>query len=615
MDKIKENIRKWVSDSISKDFEFREMQEDIIANIVASVIYDDTSKKNHIIEAPTGSGKSIIVIVAAGVLAHYYNRTSYILCSDLFLWEQYDAFINKHSEIKKQIASIKGQTGNYICNKNHEDLRNGECRIEGVSWKSLMRSMPPAGYQCARFCKYVKARKRAVQSRVCLMTYQCLLYQLNRDSNSVDTNPDFTDRDVLFCDECHNIPTICSGKFSPTFRKGDIEHLSELYKDMYAPKDLFNTVDENIDILYRTYPTLQDMQKECKKLYKELCNENLDAYSNTIATERYTTLFELFASHVTNIEEDCKEQKKLTGVLTKENIARYKHCSWYHNMMCYMHDFMNAAIETGYEYTVKNVTEDKEHNKIVSIYCCKEDYIINKFLLSHGSYRVMLSATVGMKEAFDDNIGIKYSDEPTSYMERIPSTFDFSQSPVIYYGKYKMSMKDKDVSFPILKDMIYKLLKRHAGQKGIIQTGSYANAKAIIDGCPENLKKRLLVYDSAAEKGVVIKHHNMCNDTVLIGPTLTEGIDLPDDGCRFIIILKVPYPMLTDKLVQAKMKLFPLWYESETSNAIIQGIGRGNRNPTDYCTTYILDGCFGYLYYKTSKQYAPELQQRIKTVM
>ena len=71
------------------------------------------------------------------------------------------------------------------------------------------------------------------------------------------------------------------------------------------------------------------------------------------------------------------------------------------------------------------------------------------------------------------------------------------------------------------------------------------------------------------------------------------------------------YPNLKDKLVNEKIKLFPLWYESKTSNSIIQGIGRGVRNKNDYCTTYILDACFYKLYIDTKSQYSKELQERI----
>ena len=108
--------------------------------------------------------------------------------------------------------------------------------------------------------------------------------------------------------------------------------------------------------------------------------------------------------------------------------------------------------------------------------------------------------------------------------------------------------------------------------------------------------------------------HKAYEDSVIIGPTLVEGVDLPGDLLRFIIIAKVPYPNLKDKLVKAKMKLFPKWYSSETANSIIQGVGRGNRFADDWCITYIIDGCFDNLYYQTSSQFPVELRNRIRHV-
>ena len=93
-----------------------------------------------------------------------------------------------------------------------------------------------------------------------------------------------------------------------------------------------------------------------------------------------------------------------------------------------------------------------------------------------------------------------------------------------------------------------------------------------------------------------------------------DSSDLPGDLCRFIIILKVPYASLKDKLVKAKMELFPSWYKADASNTIIQGIGRGNRSKDDWCVTYIVDGCFGQLYAATKEQYPKELQDRIKVI-
>jgi Rad3-related DNA helicase len=218
-----------------------------------------------------------------------------------------------------------------------------------------------------------------------------------------------------------------------------------------------------------------------------------------------------------------------------------------------------------------------------------------------------------MREAFEDNIGIKYEGSDTKF-EIIPSTFDFTNSPVIIHSKYKMSYDKKAASFPEIKNMIYQIIRAFKGQRGMIQTGSYENAKRIYDTAPFDIKPRLQLYNNSQEKSWMIEMHKATDDSVIIGPTLVEGVDLPGDLLRFIIIAKVPYPNLQDKLVKAKMNLFPQWYQSETANSIIQGIGRGNRFVEDWCVTYIIDGCFDNLYRQTRTQFPVELQKRIRAI-
>ena len=236
------------------------------------------------------------------------------------------------------------------------------------------------------------------------------------------------------------------------------------------------------------------------------------------------------------------------------------------------------------------------------------------YLLKTSPNRVLLSATVGLKQAFDENLGVRFTEEESN-LKKIPSTFDFSRSPIYFYSKYKLSYTEKDASLKHLKPILYNLLiKNYAQYKGIIQTASYNLAKEFVKDAPNELKSRFLLYENSLEKTNFIKRHETSKNTILIGPSLSEGIDLPGDLCRFIIILKVPYASLKDKLVKAKMELFPSWYKSDASNTIIQGIGRGNRSKDDWCVTYIVDGCFGQLYAETKEQYPKELQDRIKMI-
>ena len=228
---IENNVKDWVANYIEEEFEFREHQRECIVNVIKSIL--DNPESNYICEAPTGSGKSLINIIAAGVLADYYNMTSYILVSDLFLWEQYDKFIKDHKKIR--FGSIKGQTGNYTCILNKEDIRNADCKMAGISWGALFNpaTINKYGYDCAYKCEYLKARKKAVNAKVCLMTYQLFLFMMNNPTFNTDgKNQIFSTHDILFCDECHNIADIINTAVAYIPTKSIANHHLILIRDI-----------------------------------------------------------------------------------------------------------------------------------------------------------------------------------------------------------------------------------------------------------------------------------------------------------------------------------------------------------------------------------------------
>ena len=73
---IEKYVRKWTEEKIGEDFKFRVYQLEAIVDIIDNII--NNQKQNIVIEAPTGSGKSLINIIAAGVLNEYFDLTSYI---------------------------------------------------------------------------------------------------------------------------------------------------------------------------------------------------------------------------------------------------------------------------------------------------------------------------------------------------------------------------------------------------------------------------------------------------------------------------------------------------------------------------------------------------------
>lgn len=76
-------------------------------------------------------------------------------------------------------------------------------------------------------------------------------------------------------------------------------------------------------------------------------------------------------------------------------------------------------------------------------------------------------------------------------------------------------------------------------------------------------------------------------EDILFTTKCDRGIDLPDDKCRSIVMLKMPYPLRTDPILMAMMKRFgkekfEIYYQDLTDRTFIQSIGRVLRSEDDY---------------------------------
>jgi hypothetical protein len=185
-----------------------------------------------------------------------------------------------------------------------------------------------------------------------------------------------------------------------------------------------------------------------------LSNEHSSSTTNEDAIKRYHSLLRKFAETVEAIESNLSYKKQvLNQSFTQEDVLMYKSCSWYRNCMCFWNDFYMVTSDIGYDYILKNIEDSRTlKEKIVKFTCVKEDYLVYNFLMKTAENRVLMSATLGGKEAYAENIGTKYieenfvDDEEEILFKKIPSTFDFEKSPVYFLNRYKMS-NDLDLNF------------------------------------------------------------------------------------------------------------------------------------------------------------------------
>ena len=113
-----------------------------------------------------------------------------------------------------------------------------------------------------------------------------------------------------------------------------------------------------------------------------------------------------------------------------------------------------------------------------------------------------------------------------------------------------MSSSSIDQTLPKLAQAIKEIIENHKEEKGIIHCHSYKIANYL----KKNINsRRFLIHDSSNRDMILEKHMKSKKPTILLSPSMTEGVDLKGEASRFQILCKVPYPYLGDKLIKKKM--------------------------------------------------------------
>lgn len=199
---------------------------------------------------------------------------------------------------------------------------------------------------------------------------------------------------------------------------------------------------------------------------------------------------------------------------------------------------------------------------------------------------ILMSATVVDRDIFAKNLGIKQF----KYIE-IPSTFDSKKSPIFCHNKYPLSHKTLDQNLPKIIDLVEAIANNHKGEKGIIHTHSFAITQSVQNRLSS---KRFLYREEGTTNETIIREHSLrTDDTVLVSPSLTMGLDLKGDLGKWQIIIKLPYPSLGNKRVKMLFEKDPDWYKMKMFVSLIQAAGRCTRTAEDESVTYILDGLSG----------------------
>ena len=194
---------------VKENFPFtspREHQLETISEIKEAI---DNGYKYIVLEAGTGTGKSVI----AATLASMYEST-YILTVTKQLQDQY---LNDFKDLGFRL--VKGR-GNFNCKKYHEDnLDNscdeGRCVLEGYRCEySLNRNHEKITRE--NTCNYYFQKFVAMNSSVAISNYPYMFLELNYVE-------DFKKRELMIFDEAHNLENTIMNQLKLEFKKKELK--------------------------------------------------------------------------------------------------------------------------------------------------------------------------------------------------------------------------------------------------------------------------------------------------------------------------------------------------------------------------------------------------------
>lgn len=219
---------------------------------------------------------------------------------------------------------------------------------------------------------------------------------------------------------------------------------------------------------------------------------------------------------------------------------------------------------------------------------------------------LMLSATFPFN--FKEIFGIP---EEEAEVISIESTFPKSIRPIIFPRDLpKMNRDTVLTSEQPAISLLNQILETHKDHKGIVHTSNYkfmGQLKKLYRG-----NKRFIWVDQDMNKDEAMERHAKAKvPTILVSPSMMEGVDLKDDLARFGIILKVPYPML-DEYTKRLMRIYPSWYDNLTATNLLQAYGRQVRDEKDWARFYILDGAFWNCISKSKQCYSPYFLEAVQ---
>lgn len=532
------------------------------------------------LEAPTGFGKSAVAVTLSRFLG-----SSHICTSTKDLQTQYNRDFPYLSEVKgrnnfpcivKEDMGIRESCEYGPCLKDDDFDCIYKTRMSDYDVKSegtIYENVDINNYALKKYydkakehsqlikiewkpCHYYHQKWISIKSSHTIYNYKYFLSDLFYSSG-------VNKRKLLILDEAHTLESEVSSFKNIIFSK---ESLVRFFPKINLPDNKQTDVETWIDF----------------------CTGLKDQFTSYV--EKSANILGSGGSNNNNSQDIHVSEKNLIDAINYEK-----------NLLTFLEDLrINKE-----NWLVTNITKNEIDNKLSRIKL--EPLVVSSYftdIFDKGSVSLLMSATILSKENLCKAVGLKNEDVKFIRVEN--SDFPIKNRPIYLMNVAWLNARTMSESLPNIVKVLDNLLSVHKNDKGIIHTTSYSQVQFIKNNLSkENLSRLIETNPKFDRNEMILKHTHSTKPTVLISPSMFLGVDLKDDLSRFQVIVKVPYPDLTDKKISVLKQRNPKWYEWNTILRLIQAYGRSVRNADDYANTYILDSSVSFLL-KNGKEMIPK---------
>lgn len=210
---------------------------------------------------------------------------------------------------------------------------------------------------------------------------------------------------------------------------------------------------------------------------------------------------------------------------------------------------------------------------------------------------VVTSATLAALGRFD-RFQMRAGTPPDSVYAQMPSPFDFTRA-TLEVPALAVEAGDALAHTQSLVTGLPEVLQ--AGEASLVLFSSRRQMLDVYDQLPEEWRERILVQGNRSKQAMLNEHRERIDagqGSVLFGlASFAEGVDLPGDYCRHVVIAKLPFSVPDDPIEAALAE----WIEARGGNAfmeitvpdaslrLVQACGRLLRSESDSGKITLLD--------------------------